>query len=224
MSPLERRSALAHRQSLIVTGGAVSLTERPFEGKLILRGKLDTVGKKVAAVLGASLPATAMQTTSSPGAATQWLGPDEWLIVAAPGTEAALLADLGKALAGLHSQVADVTDYYTTIALSGTRARDMLMKITTIDFHPVAFRPGMGVTTNFGRATAWARQTGDTAFDVIVRISMADYLWCLLVEAGREWGLPPQTVRGADVKLHLPHLEAQAHDDATAVGTDLEIA
>jgi sarcosine oxidase, subunit gamma len=100
----------------------------------------------------------------------------------------------------------------------------VLMKVATIDFHPRAFRPGMAVTTNFGRTVAWARLSGESTFDIIVRISMADYLWCLLAEAGREWGLPPQTPKGGDVKLHLPHLEAPAQSDAMITGSDLEIA
>jgi len=224
MSPLTRRSALAHRAPLNVSDGAASIAERPFEGKLIVRGKPETIADAVAVVLGAALPLKVLETSAGARGMAQWLGPDEWLAVTAPSAELALMGDLVAALTGRHAQVVDVTDYYTTIALVGARAREMLMKVTTIDFHPRVFKPGMGVTTNFGRTVAWARQTHENAFDVIVRISMADYLWCLLAEAGREWGLPVQIPRGGDVKLHLPHLEAATNGDATVVASDLEIA
>ena len=224
MKPLQRRPALAHRQPMTGQGGAASLTERPFEGKLVLRGKPEAIADGVSAVLGGKLPIKVFETVSGPRGGVQWLGPDEWLIVTAPGVEAAVASDLVRALAGIHCQIVDVTDYHTTLVLSGDHACDMLMKVTTIDFHPRAFKPGMGVTTNFGRTIASARQTGDTTFEIIVRISMADYLWCLLAEAGREWGLPSQIPKGGDVKLHLPHFEVAPHGDATTVGSELEMA
>jgi sarcosine oxidase, subunit gamma len=212
MSGLERHSALKDRAPLASGDGAAALKETPFEGKVILRGDRERVASAVSGVLGCELPAQVHETAIGSRSMVQWLGPDEWLIITSPGDEAQLLGDVERALAGQHAQVVDVTDYYTTIELSGSRARDMLMKISTIDFHPRSFRSGMCVCSNFGRTVAYARQTqddggpGGPAFDLIVRISMADYLWCLLAEAGFEWGLPRQEPRGK-VKLHLPHFE-----------------
>ena len=214
-APLTRRSALAHRAPLSAPSGVAAMRERPFEGKLILRGAPGVVGDAVAGVLGTALPVDVLETANGTRGVTQWLGPDEWLIVTAPGTEAGLADELAKALTGKHTQVVDVSDYYTTIELSGVRAREMLMKIATVDLHPRVFKTGMGVTTNFGRTTAFARQIRDDAFDLVVRLSMADYLWRLLAEAGREWGMQRQTPKGGDVRLHLPHFEA-----ATASVTD----
>ena len=224
MSPLTRRSALAHRTAIATPDGAAAISERPFEGKLILRGKLETTSAAVTSALGTALPGKVFEIATGAAAIVQWLSPDEWLIVTQAGAEAALLGSLGAALVGKHAQVVDVTDYYTTIELSGVRAREMLMKVATVDFHPRSFKPGMGVTTNFGRTVAWARQTREEAFDIVVRISMADYLWCLLAEAGHEWGLPLQKPKGADVRLHLPHPVAETTGDAAMVGSDLEIA
>ncbi len=204
MIPLTRRSALAHRTPL--SGDGAAIAEKPFEGKLILRGDIARIGAGAETMLGAGLPGKVYGTSTGPHGTAQWLGPDEWLLVTAPGAEAALANDLGAALAGVHHQIADVTDYYTTIELAGAHAREMLMKIATVDFHSRAFKPGMGITCNLGRATLFLRQTRDDAFDIVIRISMADYLWCLLAEAGREWGLPAQSPKG-QVKLHLPHFE-----------------
>jgi sarcosine oxidase, subunit gamma len=213
MIPLHRHSALAHRGPLRAEGVAIS--EKPFEGKLILRGDLARIGAAVSQVLGAGLPGKVHETASGARGTAQWLGPDEWLLVTGPGAENALADDLDKVLSGLHYQVANVTDYYTTIELSGAHARRMLMKIMTVDMHPRAFKSGMGLTGNLGRATPFLRQTrnddapGGPAFDIVIRISMADYLWCLLAEAGHEFGLPGQSPKG-QVKLHLPHFETGA--------------
>lgn len=212
MIPLQKRSALAHRSPLQAEG--VSIVERPFEGKLILRGDISRIGSGAGHILGAGLPSKAHETASGSRASVQWLSPDEWLLVTAPGAQDMLGRELGQALANQHHQIADVTDYYTTIELSGAHARNMLMKIATVDFHPRAFKNGMGVSTNLGRATPFLRQTRDDAtpdgpaFDIIIRISMADYLWCLLAEAGHEFGLPDQSPKG-QVTLHLPHFDSQ---------------
>ena len=213
MSTLQQRSALSHRTALASGASEAILGERPHDGKLILRGALDLIGAACAQVLGVPMPGSANHTASGQRGTVLWLGPDEWLLVTAPGAEAVLASDLRQALLGKHHQIADVTDYYTTIELSGSRSRDMLMKIATADFHPKVFKAGMGMTTNLARTVAWLRQTrddresGGPAFDIVIRISMADYLWCLLAEAGREWGLPAQEPKGK-VKLHLPHFEA----------------
>ena len=33
---------------------------------------------------------------------------------------------------------------------------------------------------------------GEETFSLFVRWSMADYLWCTVADAGREWGMPEQ--------------------------------
>jgi sarcosine oxidase, subunit gamma len=207
-----RLSPLSHRANQSADDGAATLSEKPFEGKLILRANGNKSLDAIAAILQQPLPLIAGGTALGPHAHVQWLGPDEWLLLTQPGHETGLASDLGAALAGHHHQLVDVTDSYTTISLSGVRARDMLMKITTIDFHPRAFSLGQGVTSNFGRVIAFVRQVVDDkdasgpCFDLVVRASMADYLWCLLCEAGHEWGLIELDPRGM-VRQHLPHWE-----------------
>ena len=70
------------------------------------------------------------------------------------------------------------------------------MKLTTLDVHARAFAVGQVTGANFGHATAnlWlvADDESGSIFRLFVRWSFADYLWCLLAEAGREWGMPEQ--------------------------------
>lgn len=219
MTPARRISALAHRKAITVAGTA-SLSEVAFLGKLVLRGNPAKIAKAVEGVIGAPLPSTVRATSKGARATAVWTGPDEWWLLTVPGSEGALAGGLGKALAGIHHQVADVTDYYTTIALSGPRAREMLMTLATLDLHPRAFKPGEAVLTNLGRSNPLLICTGSDAFEIHIRISMADYLWCSLLEAGHEWGLPELAPKG-EVKLHLPHFEGVG--ERTLIGRNSQL-
>lgn len=204
MSAPRRLSALSHRAALATPDGEARLAEVPFAGKLVLRGGGVGFEQAVGSVLGVALPGVVLATASGGGTTVAWVGPDEWYVFTAMGAETDLKERLDRALGGVHAQVVDVTDYYTIIAISGARAREMLQKIATLDLHPRAFEPGDAAMSDFGRTVSLLRQTAADAYELMVRISMADYLWCLLAEAGHEWGLPLQRPKG-EVALHLPH-------------------
>lgn len=198
MGAPQRRSPLYGRATLCDPDGRARLEERKFLGKLILRGNHDQVRAGVKKVLGVDLPAASPETSSGDSAEVLWLSPDEWMIVTEPDAERALAASLGEALAGVHHQIADVSDYYTTITLSGPATREILMKLTMLDVHRRTFKAGevRGTMLMHSQATLYQRLDDDTeagpGFDIIVRWSMADYLWCLIAECGREFGLPGQ--------------------------------
>lgn len=210
MTEDRRRSPLHHRTALGGSGGINVIEERKFVGLIQLRGEPGIIGSAVADAVGAALPASVGETTVAGSNRTMWLAPDEWVIRTAPGNEAALLEALNAGLAGVHHQTVDVTDYYTVIHTSGPQTRNLLAKLSHFDLHPRAFPSGMAVATTMAKAGVWLDCIGHneevTDFDIVIRRSMADYLWCLLAEAGREWGVPTQTPIGL-VKLHAPHLE-----------------
>jgi len=193
-----RRSPLHPRLRISSDDGGVHLRERRFLGKLILRGDYEAVKGGISECLKLDLPQTSPNSVFGDKADILWLAPDEWMIVTEPEAERALAAQLGKALDGIHHQVADVTDYYTTIQLSGGPAREILMKLTMLDVHSRAFKAGevRGTMLMHCQATLLQRLDDDAedgpAFDIFVRWSMADYLWCLIAECGREFGLPAQ--------------------------------
>ena len=189
----ERRSPLAHRSPIAAERDAVRLAEVSFLSKHILRVDPETGAAAVKSAPGLDLPQEPLTSSRSSEAACLWLGPDEWMIVGDDN----LAPDLAKALAKTHSQLADVSDYYTVIEVAGPRAREALMKLTTLDIHPRAFQVGQVAGSLFGHANAWLWLTGESdddgpAFRLFVRWSMADYLWCLLAECGREWGMPEE--------------------------------
>ncbi|MGX1308494.1 sarcosine oxidase subunit gamma [Amorphus suaedae] len=203
MSDPRRRSPLAHRTPIRADNGAVSLAEWPFLAKLILRCEAGRDAAAVTAATGVALPTEACTSATAGERSLLWLGPDEWMLVAPDGEAAALEAALTDALAGPRTQAVDVSDYYTVITLTGPRGRDVLAKFVTIDLHPRHFAKGRVVGTMAGSANIviWLRDESAAAgpvFDLVVRWSMADYLWCLLADSGAEFGCPPQHPRAGE--------------------------
>ena len=204
MPDRRRTSPLAHRHPLAGDNGLVSLAERPFLGRIVLRARADLADAASIAILGGDLPKRVARTMASDNATIFWIGPDEWMIITAPEAEPAIAAALDEALAGIHHQVTIVSDYYTAVEIAGPRARTLLSKLTTLDMHPRAFRPGEVRAGLFARINGILFQrradeaTGGPAFDLSVRWSMADHLWCTLAMAGREWGLPHQRPRAGE--------------------------
>lgn len=199
-----RRSALHHRPPVKAMEGAARMAELPFLGKLVLRVDPAAGNPAVTAIVGVSLPAEACTSTRQGETAILWIGPDEFWIITAPEGQGPVAAGLDGAMSGIRHQVVDVSSYYTAIELAGPHVREMLMKLTTLDLHPRAFTAGQVAGSMFGRtqATLWLVGADQAASDgaadgplfrLFVRRSMADYLWCLLAEAGREWGMPRQT-------------------------------
>jgi sarcosine oxidase, subunit gamma len=193
-----RRSPLAHREPLAGHTGSPRLAEVPFIGKFILRADPQEVADRLRTVFGIGLPVEPLTSSTVLETALLWMGPDEWMLCTAPDKAADRSRTARDALAGIRHQLVDVSDYYTVIELAGAEARPLLMKLTTLDLHPRAFPAGMVAGSVFGRANATLWQTradkdeSGPVFRLFIRWSMADYLWCILAEAGREWGVPEQ--------------------------------
>lgn len=208
MTDARERSPLAHRAP--VASDAIRLAERPFEGLVVLRGEFAVVGPPFAAATGLELPRACRGTARGPGLSALWLAPDEWLLATPTVADAAArAAELGGALAGRHHQLVDVSDYYAVLELAGPAVRTLMAKLVTVDLHPRVFRRDQVVGTHLAKATVqlWLVADEDDgegpAVRVVVRRSLADYVWCLVVAAGREWDLAPATPVGR-VPLHTP--------------------
>ena len=193
-----RRSPLAHRDGVQGAAGLVRISERAFLGKFILRADRHEAVERLRSRLGLGLPFDALTSSRQGETAFLWMGPDEWMLVTGPAESDERARAAAEALAGTHHQLVDVSDYYTIIEVAGGKARELLMKLTTLDLHPSVFRAGMVTGSVFGRANAMIWQTGEDAeeggpvFRLFIRWSMADYLWCLIADAGREWGVAEQ--------------------------------
>ncbi|MEP0520639.1 MAG: sarcosine oxidase subunit gamma family protein [Hyphomicrobiales bacterium] len=196
---IERLSPLSHRTAKSGPDG-LTLQESPHLGKLILRMDQKVGNKPVTATTkGASLPSNPCTAVTSKNGhiSTLWLGPDEWMFITEKDGERELKIGLDMGLTGLVHQLVNVTDYYTSIDISGHQARETLMNLTTLDMHARAFKVGDVKGSLFGHANAylWQLNTGTgqpEAFRLIVRASMADYLWCLITRSARLFGIPEE--------------------------------
>ncbi|MCP4327615.1 MAG: sarcosine oxidase subunit gamma [Alphaproteobacteria bacterium] len=171
-------------------GGGVAILERPLLGKVNIRGDGGDKAfvKAVATATGVDLPTAPNTIAGGDGATICWLGPDEWQVTTDEGGESAIAGVLAEGLAGQHAAVTDVSDYYTTIRVTGPRARDLLVKGTPLDIHPRVFAPGQCAQTRLAHATIMIVQVDDApTYDLQVRWSMAEYLLDWLEDAAKEY-------------------------------------
>ncbi len=170
-------------------GDGLTLREIPFLGLIDLRIDPRDKGAWGAAesALVATLPEANRSADCSAGTVL-WLGPDEFLVVTEPGREAALAAALSAALRGRRGAVVDITDSRTTIALSGSHARDLLAKGSGLDLHVRAFAPGHCAQSFLAKVKIALRQLDDApSYHIIVERSVAEYLWRWLADAAGEY-------------------------------------
>lgn len=191
-----RHSPLAHAADRFAaatrtSGGAVRLAEFPFLAQLNVR--LDPKSPAADAVgiaLGLQLPLepdTAVRSGDpAHDLAVLWLGPDEWLVIGPPGTQADLETRIRAAIGAEPAAVTDVSAQRATVLVAGPRARDLLSHGCSLDLDPRAFGPGRCAQTTLARAQVVlvGRERG---FWVLVRSSFAGYLADWLLDAAAEY-------------------------------------
>jgi sarcosine oxidase subunit gamma len=168
------------------TGAGVVLTERPFRALLNLRGDPGDVAfaPAVAAATGLALPGPNAFTAGG-DLALAWLGPDEFLLIGAPGEERALADRLRARLSGVVSAVTDVTCGHTTLAIEGEGAREFLARGCPLDLHPREFRPGQCAQSHIAKTNVLLLQRdAKPTFEIVVKRSFADYLLHRLTQSG----------------------------------------
>jgi len=113
-----------------------------------------------------------------------WLGPDEWLIVGAPGAASAIRDELEASLAGLHRSVVDVSANRAVIELTGPSRHDPLASACPIDLHPRSWGDERCAQSVFGAAQVLLHER-EGATRVFVRPSFAGYVVDLLLTGSR---------------------------------------
>lgn len=167
----------------------ITLEERAAVGKVNLRGDAasQTFLDAVRGVVGCVPPTTPNSVTTAAPRTIFWLGPDEWQIHCPGDDRAALVASLSAALAGEHSAMVDVSDYYVLMRLCGEQTLAVLAKGTPLDLHPRVFAAGTCAQTRFGHATVLLHKRADDCVDLQVRWSFAEYVWRYIVAGTREY-------------------------------------
>ena len=160
------RSPLAHRTAALVQIDAVEIR---FLTQVDVR-----CSEREAARLG--FPLQPNTVTGDMVRGVLWLGPDEWLVVAAPGDPGVVLDGLDALLMDAHHAVVDVSANRAVIELHGPNRLALLASACSLDLDPAGgWLQGVCVQTLLGRAQVILQELQD-ATRVFVRPSFADYV------------------------------------------------
>ncbi len=179
-SPLaDVQTALAAASA--ATAGAVRLAETPHLAQVGVRADpadADAVAA-VAEIVGV-MPPIVPNTWARGAADVLWLGPDEWLVVAAPGAQGRLEAALG-AIASVCA--VDVSDQRTALDLCGPAARELLSAGCALDLDPRALPSGRCAQTLVAAAPTIVVARNEDELRLLVRSSFAGHLARHLIDA-----------------------------------------
>lgn len=170
----DRAEPLAALQSRIDQAGFAdtTLVTIPFVAQVGLRvDPASPAATRVEAALGLELP-EANRVAESGGRRALWLGPDEWLVVAADGEERSLVALLEDATAG-EGSVVDLSANRTGLEVSGPASRTVLATCCALDLHPRVFGPGDCAQTLIHKSGVLIEHRGDDRYLLLVRPSFA---------------------------------------------------
>jgi sarcosine oxidase subunit gamma len=189
-----RTSPAAFLKSAFETGsvpGTVELREVPFLTMAGLRvDPAGDTGERLGTLTG-GLPSASGEVRGSDRTAVLWLGPSEFLLVAAAESHESLGGDLpgalSEALGDGAGQVVDLSANRTTFELSGPRARAVLEKGCSLDLHPRVFKAGTALSTEIGGIPAILWKTADETYRIFPRASFAEFLGRWLLDAMREF-------------------------------------
>jgi sarcosine oxidase, subunit gamma len=161
------RSPLAGRARELAAVGAAEVA---FLAQVDLRAD-----PALASRLPFPLPLRPNTWTGGGGREALWLGPDQWLVVGAPGSAPAITAELGRGLGGQHHAAVDTSANRTVVELTGDARFDLLTQGCSLDLHPRAWRPGRCAQTLLARVPVLLQER-EQATRVFVRASFAAHL------------------------------------------------
>jgi sarcosine oxidase, subunit gamma len=186
MLELRHETALSGRLESAAT--YVSLREIFERGMIDLRGhtsdrKFMAAAKKV---LGMDLPKEPRTSTQWGDTTILWLSIDQWLVLCPRGKADALHAELAAVLQGIHSLCVNVSDMRAVIRLEGERAREVVMKGTSVDLMDGNYGAGAVRRMRFAEIAALLHVIADDVIDIYVFRSYAEYAFAFLTKAARK--------------------------------------
>jgi sarcosine oxidase subunit gamma len=159
-------------------GPGLAATEREglsIASLSVRRGQRAALQDRVAAHFGLALPEGARRVTAGAMAAVG-TGPGTWLMTRENGGNALGIAL--KAAVGDTASVADQSDAYAILRLTGSTVRETLAKLVPLDLHPRAFKVGDVAATLAAQigALLWRLEDGadgQANFEIAVARSLA---------------------------------------------------
>ncbi|WP_095199142.1 sarcosine oxidase subunit gamma [Mesorhizobium carmichaelinearum] len=189
-SPLER--ALVSGAYGAPGDAGVALTEiRNFDLVQVMarRGKAAEMSKAAKGRFDVAAPETP-KVARTADATLIWSGPDQFFVLSKGGKHG--IGALGQAFAQSAS-LSDQSHARVLISVSGTKARAMLAKLSSIDLHPDVFAIGAAAATSMDHTsvTLWrsADRDGLAVFSVLVFATFAESLWHTMLDSAAEYGL-----------------------------------
>jgi sarcosine oxidase subunit gamma len=160
----------------------VELSLLPPRARFVLRCRPGSVAAAGQA-FGVTLPREACRAAVSASRAALWLGPDEWLLLAAAEDAAAIMHQLSVALAAAPHALVDVSQRSVAIAVKGAQAATLINHGCALDLAHVAFPLGMCTRTLFEKAEIVLWRMEEHTYHVEIERSYAPYVWLMLIEA-----------------------------------------
>jgi sarcosine oxidase, subunit gamma len=181
MVELRRVGALDALAPATDTNTKAALRALPPAAQFIFRGPPD-VTALAGTAFGVPFPET-MRAASVKERAALWLGPDEFLLLAAAGEENEIEEAIAASLDATPHSFVSVSHRNTAIEISGAYAARLLNAGCPLDLDEQAFPASMCTRTVLAKAPIVLWRTAADSFHVSVWRSFAPYVWEFLIEA-----------------------------------------
>lgn len=119
-------------------------------------------------------------------------GPGEWLLLATPGTSAAVTQRVEEVPGEGLTSVFDATHGLALLRITGARAPDLLAKVCAIDFSEAVTPDGAAFRSSVAKlVTDIVRddRAGEISYLLHCERSSGQYLFDVLIDAGDEFGI-----------------------------------
>jgi heterotetrameric sarcosine oxidase gamma subunit len=119
-------------------------------------------------------------------------GPGEWLLLATPGTSAAVTQRVEEVPGEGLTSVFDATHGLALLRITGARAPDLLAKVCAIDFSEAVTPDGAAFRSSVAKlVTDIVRddRAGEISYLLHCERSSGQYLFDILIDAGDEFGI-----------------------------------
>lgn len=169
--------------------GIVTVEEAGLRGMITLRGDpaAPALAKAVKAATGQPVPGRrAIVFEGERGVA--WMASDEVLVMVPYGDAQQVAARLRSALAEEFALVAEVSDARAVFRVEGAQWRDVLAKLSPVDFAADTFAEGEIRRTRAAQVAAAVWQSGPQEATLVCFRSVGHYMFDLLSTAARPGG------------------------------------
>jgi methylglutamate dehydrogenase subunit D len=184
---------LVARKAIPARDGDVGIRLREVHGfrlnlLMVRRGRREAVAETAVKVFGMSMPRPG-QTAVGGDTVLVWSSADQFLVLQRHDSPAALRQNF----AGLAS-ISEQADGRRLLELSGSRVRDLLAKLTSVDLTERVFPVGRAAATSIDHTPVniWLDQgVGDrsSVFCLFIPATFAESMLATIIVAGAEYGM-----------------------------------